>query len=38
MPELVTGRIREDVPRPPLADRIDELPELGIDLMGSVIR
>ena len=34
----VTGRIREDVPRAPLADRIDELPELGIDLMGSVIR
>ena len=34
----VTGRIREDVPRAPLADRIDELPELGIELMGSVIR
>ena len=38
MPELVTSRIREDVPRPPLADRVDEPPELGIDLMGSVIR
>ena len=34
----VTGRIREDVSLPPLADRIYELPELGIDLMGSVIR
>ncbi len=34
----VTGRIREDVPRSPLADRIDDLPELGVKLMGSVIR
>jgi len=26
----VTARIREDIPRPPLADRINELPELQI--------
>ena len=34
----VTNRICDDVPKRPLADRIVELPELGIDLMGSVIR
>ena len=34
----VTGRIREDIPRQPLRDRINELPELGIQEMGSIIR
>ena len=34
----VSRRIREDVPRPPLAAKIDDLPKLGVSLMGSVIR
>ena len=34
----VTGRIREDIPRQPLSERINELPELGIREMGSIIR
>ena len=33
-----TGRIYEDVPRPPLADEIANLPALGVDLMSSVVR
>ena len=32
----VTRRIYEDVPHSPLADRIDELQEIGINLTGSV--
>ena len=34
----VSGRIREDIPYPSLSDKINELPELGIQEMGSVIR
>jgi hypothetical protein len=34
----VTGRIREDIPRQPLSERINGLPELGIREMGSIIR
>ena len=34
----VTARIREDVPRPPLSERINDLPELGIQEIGSVTR
>ena len=34
----VTGRIRDDIPRPPLADRIDELRSLNVHEMGAVIR
>lgn len=34
----VTARIREDVPRSPLAQKLDELPELGINETGSVMR
>lgn len=34
----VTGRVFEDVPRPPLADEIANLPTLGIRTMSSVIR
>jgi uracil-DNA glycosylase len=34
----VTARIREDVPRDPLAARVDQLPELGIKETGSVAR
>ena len=34
----VTGRIREDIPRQPLSERINELAELGIREMGSIIR
>lgn len=34
----VTRRIYEDVPRFPLKDRIDELPEIGINVTGSVFR
>ena len=33
-----TGRIYEDVFRPPLADEIANLPALGVDLMSSVVR
>ena len=35
---VVTARIREDVPLSPLAQKIDELPELGINETGSVTR
>jgi len=34
----VTARIREDVPRDPLASEIDKLPEIGIQETGSVTR
>ena len=34
----VTRRIYADVPRPPLADRIDKLHEIGVNLTGSVFR
>jgi len=34
----VTARIREDVPLSPLAQKLDELPELGINETGSVTR
>ena len=32
----ITSRIREDIPRPPLADRINELPSLKVQQIGSV--
>ena len=35
---VVTTRISADVPRPPLAERINELPELGIETIGSPFR
>jgi hypothetical protein len=35
---MVTARIREDIPRDPLASRIDGLPELGIAEGPSVTR
>ena len=34
----VTARIQDDIPRPPLADRINELPLLNIVQTGSVTR
>ena len=34
----VTRRIYEDVPHPPLADRISKLDEIGVNLTGSVFR
>ncbi len=34
----VTSRIRDDVFRPPLSDRINELPSLNVQEIGSVIR
>ena len=34
----VTGRISDDIPEPPLTDRINELPNLNIHNIGSVIR
>ena len=34
----VTARIREDVPLSPLAQKLEELPELGINEIGSVTR
>jgi hypothetical protein len=34
----VTARIHEDIPKPPLAERLNELPELGITKAGSVTR
>ena len=34
----VTQRIYEDVPHPPLADRISKLDEIGVNLTGSVFR
>ena len=34
----VTGRIADDIPRPPLADRINELPDLNVHDVGSIIR
>jgi hypothetical protein len=34
----VTARIREDVPKDPLAERVNQLPELGIKETGSVAR
>ncbi len=35
---VVTNRITEDIPHAPLADRLRELPELGIGQVGSVFR
>lgn len=34
----VTARIREDVPLMPLTQKLNELPELGINEVGSVTR
>lgn len=34
----VTSRIHEDIPRPPLADRINELPVLNVKEIGAVFR
>lgn len=34
----VSARIRQDVPNPSLSDKIDELPDLGVKEMGSIIR
>ena len=34
----VTARIHEDVPRPPLAERLNQLRELSIEETGSVTR
>lgn len=34
----VTSRISDDIPEPPLADRINELPNLNVRDIGSVIR
>ena len=34
----VTGRIHDDIPDSPLADRINELPSLNIQKIGSIIR
>ena len=34
----VTSRISADVPRPPLSERINDLPELDIATIGSVFR
>ena len=35
---VVTARIRDDVPRPPLSKRLDDLPELHISETGTVGR
>ncbi|MCY3886088.1 MAG: hypothetical protein OXG19_00020 [Chloroflexi bacterium] len=35
---VVTTRISADVPRPPLAERINELPDLGVETIGSSFR
>ena len=35
---VVTNRIADDIPGGPLADRIRELPDLGIGQIGSVFR
>lgn len=34
----ISARVREDVPRPPLADRINELPLLSVQETGAVTR
>ncbi len=34
----VTARIHEDIPEPPLMNKIDELPELNVNKTGSVTR
>lgn len=34
----ISARVREDVPRPPLAGRINELPLLSVREVGAVIR
>ena len=34
----VTARIREDIPQPPLSDRINELPEISVQEIGTVMR
>jgi hypothetical protein len=35
---VISARILEDVPRPPLADRINELPVLSVQATGAVTR
>ena len=35
---VVTSRIHADIDRPPLSERINELPELGVQIIGSVFR
>ena len=34
----ITTRIREDIPRPPLSNRINQLPELGVQEIGAPFR
>ena len=34
----VTARVHEDVPDPPLSDRINDLPDLNIERIGTVTR
>lgn len=34
----VTARVHEDIPQPPLAEKLNELPELNINETGSVTR
>ena len=34
----VTARIREDIPQPPLSDRINKLPEISVQEIGTVMR
>jgi hypothetical protein len=34
----VTARVHEDIPNPPLSDKLNELPELGVGITSSVIR
>lgn len=34
----VTARIREDVPQPPLSNRINKLPEIGVQEIGTAMR
>jgi hypothetical protein len=35
---VVTNRINDDIPSAPLADRLRELPEMGVSEIGSVFR
>ncbi len=34
----VTTRIREDIPHPPLSNRINQLPELGVQQISAIFR
>ena len=34
----VTARIREDIPQPPLSDRINRLREISVQEIGTVMR